>query len=245
MSSPTLAGMEAPPAAAAAASSSGAQSSSDAQEEEEDRQSTSRSREPHKGLRHLATLVRFEVEERRRTTCDAVAEALVASAGESRAEKNVRRRVYEALNVLIATKLISRDDRKRIHWSGAPADETPAVLAARRRLDDAYARVAAKRRHLQDIVGHHACLQQLAARNRAAAEPASKRQALDSERCAVTHALHTPFLVIAAPNDAKLLCETNASQSRLRFKTNQPFQLTSDVHLTKHLYANDRLVEPR
>jgi transcription factor Dp-1 len=34
-------------------------------------------------------------------------------------EKNIRRRVYDALNVLIATEIISKD-KKEIQWRGLP-----------------------------------------------------------------------------------------------------------------------------
>lgn len=38
-------------------------------------------------------------------------------------EKNIRRRVYDALNVLMAMDVISRD-KKEIRWNGLPSSAT-------------------------------------------------------------------------------------------------------------------------
>jgi E2F/DP family winged-helix DNA-binding domain len=37
-------------------------------------------------------------------------------------EKNIRRRVYDALNVLLAMKIITKD-KKLIRWAGMPASQ--------------------------------------------------------------------------------------------------------------------------
>jgi E2F/DP family winged-helix DNA-binding domain len=41
-------------------------------------------------------------------------------------EKNIRRRVYDALNVLLALNIISKD-RKTIRWVGVPSDAAHTV----------------------------------------------------------------------------------------------------------------------
>lgn len=51
-------------------------------------------------------------------------------------EKNIRRRVYDALNVLMAMDIISKD-KKEIRWQGlpsAPADRAERLKAERGRL---------------------------------------------------------------------------------------------------------------
>jgi hypothetical protein len=37
-------------------------------------------------------------------------------------EKNIRRRVYDALNVLMALDIISKDKKKGITWRGLPSN---------------------------------------------------------------------------------------------------------------------------
>jgi len=53
-------------------------------------------------------------------------------------EKNIRRRVYDALNVLIAMKIIHKDG-KSIRWTGMPA----TVKEQCRKLEVSFSRLAA------------------------------------------------------------------------------------------------------
>lgn len=79
-----------------------------------------------KGLRAFSAQVAKKVEEKQRTSYNEVADELVAElqisadpGARGHDEKNIRRRVYDALNVLIAIKVISKD-KKEIRWNGMP-----------------------------------------------------------------------------------------------------------------------------
>ena len=86
-----------------------------------------------KGLRHFSSKVCAKVQEKGRTTYNEVADELVReltvdpkSAGNGSGsdvvmmdEKNIRRRVYDALNVLMAMEIIVKE-KKEIIWSGMP-----------------------------------------------------------------------------------------------------------------------------
>ncbi|KAK8498760.1 hypothetical protein V6N13_135814 [Hibiscus sabdariffa] len=83
-----------------------------------------------RGLRQFSLKVCEKVESKGRTTYNEVADELVAEfadPGNSVAspdqqqyeEKNIRRRVYDALNVLMAMDIISKD-KKEIQWKGLP-----------------------------------------------------------------------------------------------------------------------------
>lgn len=92
--------------------------------------STSKSKEEKaaKGLRHFSLKVAEKVEQKKKTTYNQVANELVQELqqegvnkmqeGESE-QKNVRRRVYDALNVLMALGIITKD-KKEILWKGQP-----------------------------------------------------------------------------------------------------------------------------
>uniref|UniRef100_A0A7C8YM28 E2F/DP family winged-helix DNA-binding domain-containing protein n=1 Tax=Opuntia streptacantha TaxID=393608 RepID=A0A7C8YM28_OPUST len=84
------------------------------------------------GLRQFSRKVCDKVESKGRTTYNEVSDELVAEYAElSNAagsnehqgpgydEKNIRRRVYDALNVLMAMDIISKD-KKEIQWRGLP-----------------------------------------------------------------------------------------------------------------------------
>jgi len=73
------------------------------------------------------------VEQKGRTTYGEVADELVAEilggseGDQSYDEKNIRRRVYDALNVLLAMDMIAKD-KKEIRWIGLP-NNTQVLLS--------------------------------------------------------------------------------------------------------------------
>ena len=83
-----------------------------------------------KGLRHFSMKVCEKVESKQTTTYNEVADELVAEfskpddpkfcADQAYDEKNIRRRVYDALNVLMAMNIITKQ-KKEIMWKGLPA----------------------------------------------------------------------------------------------------------------------------
>jgi transcription factor Dp-1 len=79
----------------------------------------------NKGLRHFSMKVCQKVEEKHVTSYNEVADELVREFVTMRPndsaydEKNIRRRVYDALNVLMAMDIISKE-RKEIRWKGLP-----------------------------------------------------------------------------------------------------------------------------
>lgn len=81
-----------------------------------------------KGLRHFSMKVCEKVESKARTTYNEVADDLVNELATSEIalegfqfdEKNIRRRVYDAINVLMAMDII-RKEKKEIIWQGFPA----------------------------------------------------------------------------------------------------------------------------
>ncbi|ETW07000.1 hypothetical protein, variant [Aphanomyces invadans] len=81
-----------------------------------------------KGLRHFSMKVCQKVEEKHVTTYNEVADELVHEFVTMRPaesvnydEKNIRRRVYDALNVLMAMDIISKE-KKEIRWRGLPSN---------------------------------------------------------------------------------------------------------------------------
>ena len=85
-------------------------------------------RSANKGLRHFSLKVCEKVQEKGVTTYNEVADELVeefrkngecGSPGNQYDEKNIRRRVYDALNVLIAMEIVQKE-KKEISWKGLP-----------------------------------------------------------------------------------------------------------------------------
>lgn len=73
-----------------------------------------------KGLRHFSSKVCEKVESKGRTTYNEVADELVLELRHREGdEKNIRRRVYDALNVLMAVGIFTKE-KKDIFWRGLP-----------------------------------------------------------------------------------------------------------------------------
>lgn len=85
-----------------------------------------------KGLRHFSMKVCEKVQEKGKTTYNEVADDLVAEEMKNNSydnncdQKNIRRRVYDALNVLMAINVISKD-KKEIRWIGLPANSAEVL----------------------------------------------------------------------------------------------------------------------
>lgn len=150
-----------------------------------------------KGLRHFSLKVCRKVEEKGRTNYNEVADELVAEVLNSKSdpstgcvpvegydEKNIRRRVYDALNVLMAMEIISKE-KKEIRWRGLPSslgegggggggrraggraveqeeEEVEGLRKEKRRVEAA---VGKKREVLQELIRQRVAFQKLVKRN--------------------------------------------------------------------------------
>lgn len=129
----------------------------------------------NKGLRHFSMKVCEKVKEKQTTTYNEVADELVADEM-ARAEashdhsgtydqKNIRRRVYDALNVLMAMNIISKE-KKEIHWLGLPTN-TPAQCAnLDKEIENKRKAVAAKEKELKEMILLQVSWKNLVNRNR-------------------------------------------------------------------------------
>jgi hypothetical protein len=190
-----------------------------------------------KGLRHFSMKVCEKVESKGTTTYNEVADELVAEMKDSQLEdgvvydeKNIRRRVYDAINVLMALDVIAKE-KKAIMWRGFHAGATgvgaapgtaglsaPASLAARpaigvgaiSRAQDARAAAAAavdtKAAFLADLLEQQRALKALMARNAAAPAAASSGTQLD-----------LPFILVQAKPDATVEVQISDDMRDVQF----------------------------
>ena len=115
-----------------------------------------------KGLRHFSAKVSAKVEEKGCTTYNEVADELVREFDfdlEKCDHKNIRRRVYDALNVLMAIDIIQKD-KKEIRWLGLPnqtVDDLRALEAEKAAIQQ---RIAEKTRGLREVLRRVRCWMQ-------------------------------------------------------------------------------------
>ncbi|XP_009351835.2 transcription factor-like protein DPB isoform X4 [Pyrus x bretschneideri] len=129
-----------------------------------------------RGLRQFSMKVCEKVESKGRTTYNEVADELVAEfADPSNAvtspdqqqqddEKNIRRRVYDALNVLMAMDIISKD-KKEIQWKGLPRTSLNDIEELKTERMGLRNRIEKKAAYLQELEEQYVGLQNLIQRN--------------------------------------------------------------------------------
>ncbi|KAL6643182.1 hypothetical protein ACP70R_021363 [Stipagrostis hirtigluma subsp. patula] len=132
-----------------------------------------------RGLRQFSMRVCEKVESKGRTTYNEVADELVAEfsdpnniespdpdnpSAQQYDEKNIRRRVYDALNVLMAMEIISKD-KKEIQWKGLPRTSMSEVEELKTEIIGMKGRIAKKSSYLQDLQDQYVSLQNLVRRN--------------------------------------------------------------------------------
>ncbi|XP_073697616.1 transcription factor Dp-1b [Garra rufa] len=203
--------------------------------------STGRSRKGDKngkGLRHFSMKVCEKVQKKVVTSYNEVADELVAefSSGDNNIspndshvydQKNIRRRVYDALNVLMAMNIISKD-KKEIKWIGFPtnsAQECQDLEAERqRRLE----RIKQKQSQLQELILQQIAFKNLVQRNRQT-EQQNKRPPPPNT------VIHLPFIIVNTSKRTVIDCSISNDKFEYLFNFDNLFEIHDDVEVLKRM----------
>lgn len=194
-----------------------------------------------RGLRQFSMKVCEKVQSKGRTTYNEVADELVAEFAEPENnisssdqqqydEKNIRRRVYDALNVLMAMDIISKD-KKEIQWKGLPRtslNDIEELKAERIALRNRIEKKAAYLRELQEqLTG----LQNLVERN----------ERSYSSGNAPSGGVALPFILIQTRPHATVEVEISEDMQLVHFDFNStPFELHDDAYILKAMRFCER-----
>ncbi|KAM7464191.1 hypothetical protein LguiA_032312 [Lonicera macranthoides] len=187
-----------------------------------------------RGLRQFSMKVCEKVESKGRTTYNEVADELVAEFADPSSsaaapdqqqyeEKNIRRRVYDALNVLMAMDIISKD-KKEIQWKGLPRTSLNDIeelkndrLALRNRIEK-------KAAYLQELEEQFVGLQNLIQRN----------EQLYSSGDVPSGGVALPFILVQTRPHATVEVEISEDMQLVHFDFNStPFELHDDNYVLK------------
>ena len=208
-----------------------------------------------KGLRHFSMKVCEKVEEKHKTTYNEVADELVAEfskpddpkfcADQAYDEKNIRRRVYDALNVLMAMDIITKE-KKEITWKGLPqiaggvggggvggggggggdAAEYEKLLAEKKRVQ---ASIEKKNAHLQELVEQYKSYQALLRRNETRAT-----------RGETPNGIQLPLILVQTAPTATVEIEISEDQQLVHFDFNDaPFQIHDANYVLQQMALNE------
>uniref|UniRef100_A0A1D1YRG6 Transcription factor-like protein DPB n=1 Tax=Anthurium amnicola TaxID=1678845 RepID=A0A1D1YRG6_9ARAE len=187
-----------------------------------------------RGLRQFSMKVCEKVQSKGRTTYNEVADELVAEfadPGSSLAspdqqqydEKNIRRRVYDALNVLMAMDIISKD-KKEIQWKGLPRTSLNDIEELKAERVALRNRIEKKSAYLQELEEQYVGLQNLVERN----------EQLYNSGIAPSGGVALPFILVQTRPHATVEVEISEDMQLVHFDFNStPFKLHDDTYVLK------------
>lgn len=127
-----------------------------------------------KGLRHFSMKVCEKVREKGTTSYNEVADELVneftnsplnsSLVDQQYDQKNIRRRVYDALNVLMAMNIISKE-KKEIRWIGLPTNSLQECIQLQKEKQKKIESIRKKTKDLQCLIMNQISFKNLAQRN--------------------------------------------------------------------------------
>ncbi|XP_067397172.1 transcription factor Dp-2 isoform X3 [Emydura macquarii macquarii] len=190
-----------------------------------------------KGLRHFSMKVCEKVQRKGTTSYNEVADELVSEftnsnshlATDSQAydQKNIRRRVYDALNVLMAMNIISKE-KKEIKWIGLPTNSAQECqnleIEKQRRLE----RIKQKRAQLQELLLQQIAFKSLVQRNQQNEQQNQGPPALNST-------IQLPFLIVNTSKRTVIDCSISSDKFEYLFNFDNTFEIHDDIEVLKRM----------
>ncbi|CAG9784455.1 unnamed protein product [Diatraea saccharalis] len=188
-----------------------------------------------KGLRHFSMKVCEKVRNKGFTSYNEVADELVlefatgihgSSDSQQYDQKNIRRRVYDALNVLMAMNIISKE-KKEIRWLGLPTNSVQECTALEKEKQTKLEQIQKKTQQLQELILQHISFKSLIERNKEAENKGVKPSP--------SSAIHLPFIVVNTSDKALIDCSISNDKTEYMFNFNKRFQIHDDIDILKRM----------
>ncbi|KAM5155037.1 transcription factor Dp-2 isoform 2-T6 [Callospermophilus lateralis] len=189
-----------------------------------------------KGLRHFSMKVCEKVQRKGTTSYNEVADELVSeftnsnnhlAADSAYDQKNIRRRVYDALNVLMAMNIISKE-KKEIKWIGLPTNSAQECqnleIEKQRRIE----RIKQKRAQLQELLLQQIAFKNLVQRNRQNEQQNQGPPALNST-------IQLPFIIINTSRKTVIDCSISSDKFEYLFNFDNTFEIHDDIEVLKRM----------
>lgn len=206
---------------------------------------SSRKQDPKtgKGLKHFSMKVCEKVKSKGTTTYNEVADELVAEfsndptisrqafegsmslGGDNEPfdQKNIRRRVYDALNVLMAINVISKE-KKEIKWIGLPTNAAQECLNLEEDKRKLIEMIDEKRKQVRALLIQQIAYKKLVERNKASQQTLSPNAIIK-----------LPFIIITTDMKTTIDCAISNDRSEYFFTLNNAFGLHDDVEVLKRI----------
>ncbi|XP_017491776.1 PREDICTED: transcription factor Dp-1-like [Rhagoletis zephyria] len=190
-----------------------------------------------KGLRHFSMKVCEKVRNKGTTTYNEVADELVAefsadpvasrasfqtSDAEPFDQKNIRRRVYDALNVLMAINIISKE-KKEIKWIGLPTNAQQECSELEEERKQRLERIKAKKQQLRELIIQQIAFKNLIQRNQEDNPPDSNS------------IIKLPFIIVNTDKKTLIDCSISRDKSEYLFNFDNTFEIHDDFEVLKRM----------
>ncbi|XP_078061892.1 transcription factor Dp-2-like isoform X2 [Mustelus asterias] len=189
-----------------------------------------------KGLRHFSMKVCEKVQRKGTTSYNEVADELVAefsnsnnhmSSDSAYDQKNIRRRVYDALNVLMAMNIISKE-KKEIRWIGLPTNSAQEFqnleVEKQRRIE----RIKQKRAQLEELILQQIAFKNLVQRNRQSEQQTQSPPAPNST-------IQLPFIIVNTSKRTVIDCSISSDKFEYLFNFDNTFEIHDDIEVLKRM----------
>uniref|UniRef100_A0A3Q3M6D3 Transcription factor Dp-1, a n=1 Tax=Labrus bergylta TaxID=56723 RepID=A0A3Q3M6D3_9LABR len=142
-------------------------------------------------------------------------------------QKNIRRRVYDALNVLMAMNIISKE-KKEIKWIGLPTNSAQECqnleVERQRRLE----RIKQKQSQLQELILQQIAFKNLVQRNRQTEQQAIRPPPPNS-------IIHLPFIIVNTSKKTVIDCSISNDKFEYLFNFDSMFEIHDDIEVLKRM----------
>ncbi|XP_037949946.1 transcription factor Dp isoform X2 [Teleopsis dalmanni] len=186
-----------------------------------------------KGLRHFSMKVCEKVKEKGTTTYNEVADELVTEEIKNSSydsvncdQKNIRRRVYDALNVLMAMQIISKD-KKEIRWIGLPTNSVEQIQHIEKENEERRERIKQKHQQLRELLMQQVAFKSLIERNKESEHLGNVPTPNSS--------IQIPFIIVNTHKSTKINCSVTNDKSEYIFKFDDKFEMHDDAEVMKRM----------
>ncbi|NXF04311.1 TFDP2 factor, partial [Smithornis capensis] len=189
-----------------------------------------------KGLRHFSMKVCEKVQRKGTTSYNEVADELVSEFTNSNShlatdsaydQKNIRRRVYDALNVLMAMNIISKE-KKEIRWIGLPTNSAQECQNLEIEKQKRIERIKQKRAQLQELL-----LQQIAFKNLVQRNQQNEQQ--NQGPPSLNSTIQLPFLIVNTSKRTIIDCSISSDKFEYLFNFDNTFEIHDDSEVLKRM----------
>ncbi|XP_008547325.1 transcription factor Dp-1 [Microplitis demolitor] len=189
-----------------------------------------------KGLRHFSMKVCEKVKKKGTTSYNEVADELVGEftnpahmnsiTDQQYDQKNIRRRVYDALNVLMAMNIISKE-KKEIRWLGLPTNSLQECVSLEKDKKKKIERIKTKTQQLHQLILQHISFKNLVERN-------SCNEKLHGPP-KPNSAIQLPFIILNTSKKTVVDCSITNDKSEYLFNFNNKFEIHDDIEVLKRM----------